>query len=840
MDLKARLYWGIAAAALTLPFAPPPTLAQTQLEEIVVTAQRRAESVQTVPIAVSAFSPNELQRRNITTTLDIVKFVPNLMGHNNTGPATSNTYFLRGLGNTDTLATIDLPVATYIDEVVLSRQNANQLSFFAVDRIEVLRGPQGTLFGRNVTGGAIAVYLRKPSEETQGSASIAYGRFNFKEARGSVDVPLSDKVLTQIAAFYNDDNGFVTNVANNEKLNDLTNYGARLAIRALASDQLTWDGSVNYLKSEGTNLFHEVCDSKNPGAIPNPCPGRWIRSGYSGAGMPPASTLLIGAAPPTNVPGTLTGDKAGFEPQTTKANTWIGISNFQYEVNEALTVNAITGYVRTEQNINFDLQSGRPGRGAANPGLTGLSPFTLGATGQPHPYGGGFTLLQGAVTKQFTQEFKATGNLFDDRLKYVGGVYYFDETSNTDIGDVFPLGGSNNAIIGRDQLVRNTTEAWAGYAQFDYSITEQLIATAGIRYTDERKRFETTDNRSTLVQPTVTVGGVVRNNRLATANLAQFGYPDRLVAKIWTPRFALNYQATDDVLIYASATRGFRSGGWNARGAGANALAPFFPEKVWSYETGIKSEWFDNRLRVNLNLFHMDVKQFQFPASFVAPGATAPSFITQNDAALRNQGVEIDAQVILAEGLTVFGTLGYQNAKYRDLGTGTAAQLANCRASIARNDPAAVRFSAAGGCTQGIITFDGQVAEPARTPPWTASIGVNYEIPVESLGVKFIPNVSASYSGEFESAAANVSFFRNANGTYTLNRAEGGEFAGGSLTESYWLINASFAIADLEDTYRFAVECSNCFGEVYNTAGFLGYSFWSPPGRWRVSLSANF
>lgn len=840
MGLKARLLWGIAAVTMTVPIAPHASFAQTQLEEIVVTAQRRAESVQTVPIAVSAFTPNELQRRNITSTLDVVKFVPNLLGHNNTGPATSNTYFMRALGNSDTLATIDLPVATYFDEIVLSRQNANQLSLFSVERIEVLRGPQGTLFGRNVTGGAIAVYLQKPQEEAGGSASISYGRFNFVEARGTVNAPLSEKVLTQVSAYYNDNKGYVTNIANNQKLNDAKNYGARAAIRAIATDALSWDGSVTYMKAEGTNLFNERCDTQNLGTIPNPCPGRFIISGYSSGAMPPASTLLIAPAGPLAVPGVINGSNATFEPQTTKANTWIGISNLQW-ASDAVTINAITGYVRTEQNLNFDLNSGRPARGAGNPGFVGGSPITLGASGQPHPWGGGFTLLQGAVTKQFTQEVKATGNLMSDRLKYVAGIYYFDENSDTQIADVFPVGGTNNAFIGRDQLLENGTKAWAGYVQADYSLTDQFTATAGIRYTDERKTLGITDRRDPRVVSTVVVNGVTLNNRLDTANLAAFGYPSRLVAKVWTPRFALNYQVNDDALLYVSATRGFRSGGWNARGGGANAISPFFPEKVWSYEGGIKSEWLDSRLRLNVNLFHMDVKQFQAPASFVAPGATAPSFITQNDADLRNQGVEVEAQALVAEGLNVFATLGYQKAEYRNLRVGTASQLVRCQASIARNDPAATRFAAGGGaCAQGIVTFDGKIAEPARTPPWTASIGVNYEIPVESLGVKVTPNVTAAYSGTFESAASNLSIYRLANGTYSVNEADGGVFAGGSRTDSYWLFNASLAVADMEDNYRLSVECSNCFGKIYNQSGFSGYSFWSPPGTWRVTLSANF
>lgn len=830
-----------AVAAPALAQAQQQAQVQSGLEEIVVTAQRRAENVQSIPVTVTAFSPGELERRNIDSTIDIVKFVPNMLGHFNTGPATSNTYFMRGLGNSDTLATIDLPVATYFDDVVLSRQNANQLSFFDLDRVEVLHGPQGTLFGRNVTGGAIAVYLKKPEDEFGGSAQVGYGRFNYYEARTTVNAPISDNFLTQFGAFFNDDEGYITNYATGDKLNDQNNLGLRGAFTATLSDAVTWDASVNYMRARGTNLLNDTCDTLNPG-VPANCEGRWVFTGLKKNRQPAFPNLVVSIGG-VLTPATLTGDKANFDPQTTKANTKIGISNFTIEANDNNTVNVITGYVRTEQNLAFDFQSGRNGRSPANPGPA--VPLTLGPAGSTsgHPLGSGFTLTQGAVTKQFTQEVKLAGDTMDEQLKYVGGIYYFHEKSNTDIGDIFPLGGTNLGLIGRDQQFFNSTKAWAGYGQFDFSFTDQLTATAGIRYTDERKAFRTTDSRPAGVVSTVVVNGVVRDNRISTANLAAFGIPTKQKVTLWTPRFALNYQATDDALVFVSATRGFRSGGWNARGSTANSLLPFFPEKVWNYELGAKTEWLDNRLRLNATLFQMNVKQFQAPVSFVPVGATGPVFITQNDSDLRNKGVELEMQAVPVDGLTVYGSMGYQDAKYRNLGATTAAQQVACRASVAANSPAAVRFGSVanglGGCGQGIINPFGDVATPARTPEWTASIGTTYEFPVDAWGANIVPTVNASYSGELQSAASNVSFFRAANGTNTINRADG-PFVSGSLTESYWTINASLALVAQDDRYKVSVECSNCFGEVYNIAGISGYSYLSPPGTWTLRLKTNF
>ena len=158
--------------------SPPVAGADGKLQDIVVTAQRRTQRLQDVPIAISAFSPRDLTTKQIRTTLDIPRLVPNMVGASNVGIGSANTYFIRGLGNTESIATFDPPVGTYVDDIYISRQNANNFSFFDIDRIEVLRGPQGTLFGRNTTGGAINVILKKPSTRLGGYAEASYGNYN--------------------------------------------------------------------------------------------------------------------------------------------------------------------------------------------------------------------------------------------------------------------------------------------------------------------------------------------------------------------------------------------------------------------------------------------------------------------------------------------------------------------------------------------------------------------------------------------------------------------------------------------------------------------------------------
>ncbi|WP_439532819.1 TonB-dependent receptor, partial [Polymorphobacter sp.] len=201
------------------------------LDTIVVTAQRRSESVQNVPIAISAFSAETLSDRGIATPLQMVNYVPNLFGANNTGLGSANAYYIRGLGNTESIASFDPPVGTYVDDIYMSRQNGNNFAFFDIDRIEVLRGPQGTLFGRNTTGGAVNVILKRPGDVIGGYVEGAYGAYNKKMVRGSIDLPLNQAISVKLSGYYQDDDGYVNNTTTGERNNDSDMAGARGAIQ---------------------------------------------------------------------------------------------------------------------------------------------------------------------------------------------------------------------------------------------------------------------------------------------------------------------------------------------------------------------------------------------------------------------------------------------------------------------------------------------------------------------------------------------------------------------------------------------------------------------------------
>jgi iron complex outermembrane receptor protein len=839
------------ADAQSSPAAPPATQAVTndgsQIADIVVTAQRREESVQDVPIAISAFSGDQLRSQGVSNTLQLGQYVPNLVAQNNTGIGSANAYFLRGLGNSESIATFDPPVGTYVDDIYLSRQNANNLSFFDIERVEVLRGPQGTLFGRNTTGGAINVILRQPGEEFGGFAEVAYGRFDQKLVRASVDVPLSPSFFAKVSGYWQDDDGYVKNVTTGERLNDDDGWGARLALRGELSDRVSWNGAYAHLVSNSENILNFECNPANP----SDCKGRFATTGLrEGQRLTPS---------PYPVP--ISGRKANYG-QGQRSATDLITSNFQFGVAENATVNLITGFVSISQQFALDFFDGR-----SSPSLANLTPpnFTPPVRGLPM---GGFDILNDGQHEQFTQEVKLNAELFDGRVDLVTGLYYLHEDNRTDFADVLGLSPTAALLLG-DRTLKNKTTAYAAYAQVDFKIIESVTLTAGVRYTDERKTFSIRDNRP--VRGTSPTGAALCGINPAAAPTALclddvnlvaptgVAIPQRQQAKLWTPRFAINFRPTDDLLIFASATRGFKSGGWNARESSPVRLLPFGPEKVWSYEAGFKSDLFDRRVRFNLTAFYLDVSDLQTISGFTNPDGTL-AFINRNFADYRNKGVEAELTVVPVQNLNLYANLGYQDDNYRIRRGGPAfdlygvqsvdAQQQECQAALqagkvpgpgAPNIPAgSPRISA---CASGIVTATGAIATPVRTPRWSLAMGGSYEAALGESGLSLVPSVNASWRSRQEVQTSNITLYRGpttgVNGTFPANLIDG-EFITGSRSDAAWLVNAGLSLMGPDQRWQLAVECTNCLNESFVQSSLGNYSYLNPPMQWRVRARMDF
>ncbi len=827
VQLRHALCFAVSLAALgaAMPVAaqdPIPDPQQAEDEEglgtIVVTAQRREQSVQDVPIAISAFDGRELERRGVTEALQIAEFVPNLVGLNNTGLGSANAYFLRGLGNTETIPTFDPPIGTYVQDIYLSRQNANNLSLFDVDRIEVLRGPQGTLFGRNTTGGAIAVFLQDPTDDFGGYAEIGYGSYENILARASINVPAFEGFAFKLSGYYNNDDGYVINSTTGERLNENDGWGVRAAWLADLGPNVSWTFNYFHTETQGANILNFDC---NP-ADPDNCDGRFSTTGLT---------------QDTSFESLLTGPKAGYGLGNDTRVDFFS-SNFEFRAGVA-TINAITGYVYTAQDYALDFADGR-----GLPSLTGPRPPVRGYSF------GGFTIVNEGEFKQFSQEVKANASLFDGFFDIVAGVYYFEEDNFSDFGDIFTLPFApppvGFPIVLADRTLENSTEAYAAYAQGDLNITDQITLTAGLRFTDETKMLSVSDNRASCndggIEP-----GCIDDQNLVAANGVPI--PTEQNVKVWTPRFALNFEPNPDLLLFASATRGFKSGGWNARGTSATELLAFDPEYAWSYEAGAKWEGLDNTLRVNLTAFWLDVTDLQTPSALIRPNGSI-GFITRNFADYENKGVEIEVQAQPVRGLNLYVSGGYQNDTYKldadspnadEFGVqSVAVQQAQCLAQLAAG---LVAGGDATACGEGIVASDGSLATPVRTPEFNVAFGGSYEIELGNSAT-LTPAINVSWRDQSEVGTDNVSLYdapiTSSSGTvYSANQIGDGQFIVGSFSESRFNVNANLAL-NLADRFSLIAECRNCFDEEAIESSLANYSYLNPPRTWLVKARVEF
>lgn len=748
---------------------------EARLPTVTTTAQRREENLQDVPIAVSAFSAEALQKKQINEPIDLIEHVPNLYGGNNTGLGSANMYYIRGLGNTETIATFDPPVGTYVDEVYIARQNANNTAFFDVEQIEVLRGPQGTLFGRNTTGGAVSIRMRKPSDTFGGYVEGEIGNYERYGLRGSLDLPVADTVLTKLSAFWLEEDGYVDAVATGETLNGQEAWGLRGDVRFLLSDTVTWDISADVTEDESANVLNYDENASPLGAL---VPGGKTDDGQNrisntGLSTQDGSGTLLEQA--------LAGQGLGVENSSFSLT-----SNLEWELTSESAVNFIVGWRSLEQDFILDFFDG---------GLGGEQYST-----------GGFTIANEGEHDQFSAELKYAATYFDGALDLVTGLYYFEEDNTTDFADLFTINVSPDPavvipfpLLLADRVLDNDLTSKAVYAQADWHPAERWTVTLGARWTEETKEIDFRDNRDPATTPDPSL-------RLDSANLTAAGVPLEQTKALVTPRFAVEYEANDDVSFFVSYTQGFKSGGWNARGTVPVLLQPFFREVANSYEAGMRSTFLDDRIRFNATAFFQDTEDLQSPSAFVAPDGSI-SFITRNFSDFENTGLEIDASWVVTSDFTIDASLGLQDAEYTNPDASIVQQIADCQAD----------GGASGGL--GIVAPDCSLAEPVRVPDTTFSLGAFYDFDIPSLGATLTPAANVRYVSETFTGTSNLP---------------------NSIEDGYTLLNVGATLAFEDLGWRVSLECKNCTDEAYVTSNLPPTTYYSEPRRVTFRIRKDF
>lgn len=669
----------IPAIALSVPaFAQAAADSSDEggIAEIIVTARKTSESLQSTPVAVSALSGESLANQQIVGIQQIQATTPNLTFSSAVAQPGSSTVFIRGQGSSDGLIAIDQAVGVYVDGVYAARSTGGATDLVDVQRVEVLRGPQGTLFGRNTTGGAINIIANQPTDKFEGSMRADYGNYSTWLAQGVLNVPLGSGIAVRGAYQHREHDGYGRNVTLNRPVGDLKSDYGRLTFgikpegsqfSALISGDFSKfrnSGEQVGLKSYNPTLSTLAPDlSANPVISPY-SPSELLAAACGTQALPPfppgnatagfLGALKAGAIPicpaVTPRPGpigsyALSGvnnpgfyNQTGNVPSYGKSDTYGASGVMEYEFSDAANVKSTTAW-----------------RGVKLESLTDND-------GTPYAIVGGLAPVPGnRITQdQFSQEIQLSGKL--DSFEYILGGFYFVEngTDNSDSASLFPLSPSVATI---DSKVRN--KSIAGFGQVIVKVTDSVRLTGGLRYTEDTRDLVIRNRDRNVLSNVVTSSlGTFADGLLDRDPSDPFRATFKNKFNYWSYLLSADWQASDDLFFYAKTGRSQRSGGLNTRAvAGGIPPVAFKPETVTDYEIGAKVDLLDRRVRLNLAAFNSSLDDQQRNVIGIGNGRLVSG--VQNAAKAEIRGLEAELTVAPAIGMTLGANFGYTDAKYK-------------------------------------------------------------------------------------------------------------------------------------------------------------------------------
>ena len=756
-----------------------------ELEEVIVTARKREENLQSTPIAISAFTEKELEYRQIDSTDKLGDITPNLTfdsGSPSSGSSSAAQIFIRGIGQTDFTPVTDPGVGLYIDGVYMARSVGNVLDFLDVDRIEVLRGPQGTLFGRNTIGGAVSIYSKRPDEKSSASLRVQVGNDDMLYATVKANLPLSETVSANFAASTRNRDGYVKRAFDGVETGDDDSLALRSSLLWHATEDLALyvSADATRIRENGApTVSNGVNDRGAFGTFGNgllaSCSAVNINPNFGAGGPPsfPPPGVGAGGAPgcvgPDSFAGAFTSD--GTFPVKSELDIWGVSADLTWAANEWLTIKSITAYREME------MESSRDGDNTA---------ANIFATQDFFDH------------QQISQELQFSGTLMESRMSWLFGLYYFQEDGFNRNPVFLPVGS-----IQSGGLYDNDSQA--AFLQSTYDLTQQLALTFGVRYTEDTKRF--TPDQISLGD--ASASGFFGNTwpNFAGFYLPSAGAPiaagDRLVTfaefkeKFDDTNFMFNlaYQWTDDVMVYGSYSEGFKSGGFDQRFT-AFTIEPssFQPETAQTYEAGLKADLFDHRVRLNVALFHTDYDDLQI----IIRESFNP--ITFNGGTATIEGGELEVTWVPTDRWYITAAVGYIDAGYDTL------------------DP-----SVSEGTNATPISIDNKLV---NTPEWSTALGIAYTIDLGDWGI-LVPRADWSYHDEqFNDAVNEPRLFQ----------------------DDYSLLNAGITLQTNDGRWEGTLAFRNITDKEYVVTGNSAWStsasyvdnLYGRPAEWSLALQYNF
>ena len=685
-----------AAIAMTFSYSANAT------DEIIVTATRTGEtSIQRTPLAVSAFAADTLDKAGVIDIENIAQITPGLTFSAN-GPWAISS--IRGVGTNNVFAGGDPSVTVQVDGVYFARVSAGNIDFLDVERVEVLRGPQGTLYGRNAVGGTINVITKDP-EEFEARARFTAGNYDLYRGEFAVAGPLApERVYASLAGQISKRDGYIEQLVPGEEDSwDEDRWSLRGKLKFVLADNVDFTLAADYTNQD--ELFNN-----DTVRVVQP-----FSDGFAPGHFEVASDFENGL----------------------DLERWGVSGKFVWELSDQWAVTSTTAYRDSDVVLGADLDNS--------------AAFVTHTVHFPEDQ------------TQFTQELLLNGDL--GPLNVVGGFFYFNEDVTSFFNNQFAL-----FSIYQSNGIANETNSYAGFVQGTYQLTDALSVTAGVRYTKDKKDGVNTSGAD-FVDPVI---GVIPDFPSDFATLPvtlAAGANVELDFDAFTPKFGLDYQINDDVFLYASVTRGFKSGGFNLLTDTLNlptvTPVPYDEEKVWSYEAGLKLTIADGRGRFNVTGFYYDYEGLQVN-QFLSSGSFGQAIFNAPGAEIF--GVEVETSANLTEYLSVGGNVAYLSAEYDG-------------SFLVPDDPNPVPGT--------LVDADGNKTNDA--PEWSGNIYAELNAPIGDHLTGGL-RIDASYKGDV--------FYTPSNNPLEAQ-------------DSYWLLNVGASVSTNDGRWTAGLRARNLTDEEY-------------------------
>ncbi|MFK7978084.1 MAG: TonB-dependent receptor [Halioglobus sp.] len=614
-NTRHALSASIAIAISTTPFAS--LMAAPVLEEVIVTAQKREELLQDVPISIAAFTQNDIEKFGINDIKGLASKVPNVLINEFTGASTTIRLFIRGVGQNDVQVTQDPSVGLYLDGVYVGSSVGTAFESADIQRIEVLRGPQGTLYGRNSTGGAINLITRKADPDALTfRQTLTAGNFDHFRSRSILNVPLGERAAIKVSYLYSERDGIVENLGNgvdwgSEERDNLT-ADLHLDINDRQVIDYKFEKTTTQDSSRLSQLLAFDSSASNAGIISFANPG------------------LDASGNPIEASDSRLDEATAFDEQEIGDIEITGHTlNFVWDINDSMTFKSITGY------REFDAFS----QNAQTPTTSLFGQFTI-TNGRP------FTEFE-----QFTQEFQLLGD--SDHLTWVGGIFYYEDDSQQDAN----TSNSNGSEAVPDGLLsdftstKNTSLAIFGQSTWTpAALDERWHFTLGMRYSDDNRKAFRDNNRVSF--------GFAGSPTPVPAFRSNY---DKDFSK-FNPSLIVEYDLNADSNVYAKIVSAYKSGGTSQRSTSSEGFQEGFGEEdLLSYEVGYKGSFANGRARINAAIFHMEYDDYQQSVS-TGRNAGERDFLNIKDATI--SGFEMDVTVAITDALTGSFSYGYLDTEF--------------------------------------------------------------------------------------------------------------------------------------------------------------------------------